>query len=243
MSIIDCYVLVPLAKKLTKILPLWLPANIITIISNGFVFLAAVIALTARRTNWPIWILIPFLFIFYLIGDTADGLQARRTKTGSPLGEFCDHFLDTFVTGELLFCVLTAYGVRNLLFVGILLYVSYFTQMAAFWEKYVTSKLHLGIIYFFNSRISPQGTCFFHEIYKYSNLIPSGIQHNARRSDSRHFFDIPNYLNCDDTNSHKEDIQEFHPLSDFRLDSYSCGDISGERLFRHCVPYPHILSR
>ena len=144
MSIIDCYVLVPLAKKLITKLPLWLPANIITIMSNGFVFLASVIALTARKTNWPIWILIPFLFIFYLIGDTADGLQARRTKTGSPLGEFCDHFLDTFVTGELLFCVLTAYGVRNLLFVGILLYVSYFTQMAAFWEKYVTSKLHLG---------------------------------------------------------------------------------------------------
>ncbi|MCR4713776.1 MAG: CDP-alcohol phosphatidyltransferase family protein [Treponemataceae bacterium] len=144
MSIIDCYVLVPLAKKLITKLPLWLPANIITIMSNGFVFLASVIALTARKTNWPIWILIPFLFIFYLIGDTADGLQARRTKTGSPLGEFCDHFLDTFVTGELLFCVLTAYGVRNLLFVGILLYVSYFTQMTAFWEKYVTSKLHLG---------------------------------------------------------------------------------------------------
>ncbi|MCR4940573.1 MAG: CDP-alcohol phosphatidyltransferase family protein [Treponemataceae bacterium] len=144
LSFIDCYIIIPFAEKLIKKIPLFVPANIITIVSNSFVLLAVVIAATARMTPWPIWILIPFCFLFYLIGDVADGLQARRTKTGSPLGEFCDHFLDTFVTGEMLFCVFCAYGIRNVTLVGILLYISYITQMAAFWEKYVTHKLHLG---------------------------------------------------------------------------------------------------
>lgn len=144
LSLIDCYVIIPFAKKLVNKLPMWLPANVITIISNSFVLLAAVISATSKRTPWPLWILIPFCFFAYLVGDTADGLQARRTKTGSPLGEFCDHFLDTFVTGELLFCVFSAYGIRNLILVGLFLYISYATQMAAFWEKYITHKLHLG---------------------------------------------------------------------------------------------------
>lgn len=143
-SILDCYVIIPLARKLMSKIPLWLPANIITITSNGLAFLATVIAVTARRTPFPLWILIPFLFFFYIIGDTADGLQARRTKTGSPLGEFCDHFLDTFITAEMLLCVFSAYRIRNLTAVGIYLYLAYLTQMSAFWEKYVTKKLHLG---------------------------------------------------------------------------------------------------
>ena len=144
LSILDCSIIVPLARKLVNKFPLWLPANIITIVSNSLVLLASAIALSARRTNWPIWILIPICFLVYLIGDTSDGLQARRTKTGSPLGEFCDHFLDSFVTAELMFCVFTAFGIRNLAFVGACLYVSYITQMAAFWEKYVTGHLHFG---------------------------------------------------------------------------------------------------
>lgn len=144
LSVLDCYIINPLAEKIVKKFPWWLPANIITIISNGLVFLASVIAITVKTTSWPIWVLIPVCYIIYLIGDSADGLQARRTKTGSPLGEFCDHFLDTFVTGQMLFIICLSYRVRNPLFVGIMLFLSYFAQISAFWEKYVTHRLHLG---------------------------------------------------------------------------------------------------
>lgn len=144
LSILDTKIINPLAEKFVAKLPYEVPANIITIVSNGLVFLATVIAITARKTNWPIWILIPLFFILYLVGDAADGIQARRTKTGSPLGEFCDHFLDTFVTGEMLLCVFIAYGVRNLPFIAFMLYISYLTQMSAFWEKYETHKLHMS---------------------------------------------------------------------------------------------------
>ena len=166
LSILDCYIIIPFAQKLLKKLPLSMPANIITIMSNSFVLLAAVISATARRTVWPIWILIPFCFLLYLIGDDADGLQARRTKTGSPLGEFCDHFLDSFVTGEMLFCVFEAYQIRNLTLVGAFLYISYITQMVAFWEKYVTHKLHLG-------RFSSSETVTVLSIFATIGFIPS----------------------------------------------------------------------
>ena len=144
LSILDVFVINPLAEKLVSKLPFEVPANIITIISNSFVFLASVIAITARKTEWPIWILIPFCIIIYLIGDAADGIQARRTKTGSPLGEFCDHFLDTFVSAEIMLCIFMAYGERNLTIIAFMLYMSYMTQMSAFWEKYVTHKLHIS---------------------------------------------------------------------------------------------------
>ena len=144
LSILDTFVINPLAEKFVSKLPFEVPANMITIVSNSFVFIATVIAITARKTNWPIWVLIPLCFILYLIGDAADGIQARRTKTGSPLGEFCDHFLDTFVTSETMLCIFIAYGERRLGFVAFMLYMSYMTQMSAFWEKYVTHKLHLS---------------------------------------------------------------------------------------------------
>ncbi len=144
LSILDCYVINPLAEKVVKKFPWWLPANIITIVSSALVFLASVIAITVKSTNWPIWILIPVCYIVYLVGDAADGLQARRTKTGSPLGEFCDHFLDTFVTGQMLFIICISFRIRNPIFIGVMLYLSYFAQISAFWEKYVTHRLRLG---------------------------------------------------------------------------------------------------
>ena len=165
-SIMDCYLINPIAEQLVKKLPMWLPANLITVFSNGLVFLAAVIAVTARKTNWPIWIFIPFLSFIYLIGDAADGIQARRTKTGSPLGEFCDHFLDTFVNGEIMLCTFTAYGIRDLTFVGIILYFAYLVQISAFWEKYVTKKLHLG-------KFGSSETIFILSIFSAIGYIPS----------------------------------------------------------------------
>lgn len=166
LSILDCYVLNPLSEKLVQKLPFWLPANIITIFSNSLVLLASVIALTARKTSWPIWILIPVLIIIYLIGDATDGLQARRTKTGSPLGEFCDHFLDTFVTGQLIFCLCISYQIRNPVYIGIMLLLSYLAQITAFWEKYVTHRLHL-------SRFSSSETILSLSLFSTVGFIPA----------------------------------------------------------------------
>lgn len=148
-SILDCYIIIPLAKKILEFIPLWFPANMITIISNSLAWLATIIAITARRTpplHLPIYLFIPILFFIYLIGDTLDGLHARRTKTGSPLGEFCDHFLDSFVTMELMFCIFSAHNIRTMFLISIFLYIPYIVQIGSFYEKYITKKMYFGKI-------------------------------------------------------------------------------------------------
>lgn len=180
-SLGDLYIANPLAKRLLKILPWWIPANIITIISNSCVLLSTVIALTASRVNWPVWIFIPILIFIYLVGDAADGMQARRTKTGSPLGEFTDHFLDTFVTGLVLLSLFHVYRISNPYFVSVSLFLGYMLQMTAFWERYKTGHISFGKVsatdallflsLFIAAGFIKSVNCFFTQ--PVSNLIPS----------------------------------------------------------------------
>lgn len=143
-SIGDLYIVNPISTRLVQKLPWWLPANIVTIISNSNVLLAFVITLTAHRVNWPIWIFIPILYFIYVIGDAMDGLQARRTKTGSPLGEFTDHFLDTFVTGIMETSVFFVYRFDKIYLISFILMLGYFIQISAFWERYKLGHLSFG---------------------------------------------------------------------------------------------------
>lgn len=134
-----------LAPLLSKVVPWELPANIITIIGNSSMLIAFIIALLSfTRNNYTLWFLIPFLIIFYLINDCLDGGQARKTKTGSPLGEFLDHFLDTFVTAELMIPVLVCYRFTNIYLIYAVLFLSYLAQALAFWERYSLGHMHFS---------------------------------------------------------------------------------------------------
>lgn len=127
-----------------ELLPYQIPANIITIISNSLVSLAFVIAMQSEKGNYHLWFAIPVLILCYVIGDYSDGEQARRSKTSSPLGEFLDHFLDTFVTGQLLISLLVVYNVKNPAIVAISLTIAYFAQAVAFWERYKVGKMYFA---------------------------------------------------------------------------------------------------
>ena len=98
---VDESVLLPILKKhvfipLHRWIPYWVPANYLTLVSivmmwgiflyfttvdlpSGLEIGAAVLVITA-----------------YVIFDHFDGLQAKRTQTSSPLGEWLDHFSDVF---------------------------------------------------------------------------------------------------------------------------------------------------
>ena len=81
-------------------LPFWLAPNIITL--TGFSFnVTAVIMLVAcfgLETEGPVdsWygIWLGFSYFFYTTFDNCDGKQARRTRSGSPLGMLVDHGCD-----------------------------------------------------------------------------------------------------------------------------------------------------
>mgnify|MGYP000206329967 CR=1 FL=1 len=80
--------------------PVWLPPNVITLVgfACNMVSLALMFALYGSSTEGPVdgWFCV-FVAVMYFIAttlDNCDGKQARRTKSGSPLGMLFDHGLD-----------------------------------------------------------------------------------------------------------------------------------------------------
>ena len=122
---------------LVKVLPYRLPANFITLISFGFIIAAFGIAVHGYYVErYDYWRLIPLFALIYLIGDCSDGKQARKTGTGSPLGEYFDHFLDCFVTGLLMGILMISFKVTKPAIITIGFFNLYAGQIGSFWERY-----------------------------------------------------------------------------------------------------------
>lgn len=122
---------------LVRILPESIPANIITIFSNSFVLLSFVVAyLNYIHDTYRFLWLIPIFCWTYIVGDCSDGIQARRTKTGSPLGEYFDHFLDSFVTGLLTGILMLCFRVTNPILLFCVYQFLYVGQIGTFWGRF-----------------------------------------------------------------------------------------------------------
>lgn len=138
----DRSLLTPLLYKyfvfpLVKILPESLPANVITIFSNSLVVLSFFIAyINYLHDTYNFLWLIPILCWFYIVGDCSDGIQARRTKTGSSLGEYFDHFLDSFVTGLLTGILMLCFRVTNPIVLFCVYQFLYIGQIGTFWGRF-----------------------------------------------------------------------------------------------------------
>jgi phosphatidylglycerophosphate synthase len=122
-------------------------ANTLTILGNiasltAFLFLAL-----ARPVNAPAaTFLCPAVLLWiFLALDNMDGAQARRTQTGSPYGEFLDHWGDTFNMGF----VTLGYGIALALEPWMILAslaLCQLTNFSQFWEQRHTGWLRFGRI-------------------------------------------------------------------------------------------------
>lgn len=142
----DNSLLTPSFKKwivapLIKITPWIVPANIITILSNVFVYLGLVVALNPEWLGVYTPAATSLCLFLYLIGDHVDGMQAKRTGTGSALGEFCDHYLDAFNNGIVVFTLFTAFGINNPYFIACVMVPSYLAHMVVFYDQFKTGWL------------------------------------------------------------------------------------------------------
>ena len=116
-----------LVAPLLPYIPWAVPANIITIVSNLFVYAGLFVAL---HYNTPVGrALIAVCLLLYLVGDHLDGMQAKRTQTGSALGEFCDHYLDAFNNGTILFTAFVVFRIESPLLVASVLTASYLAHL------------------------------------------------------------------------------------------------------------------
>jgi phosphatidylglycerophosphate synthase len=89
-----------------KAVPVRMSANLISIIGNAgawvaFLILSGLIvgpmSAAGRERPWIFGVCALCLF-FYHTMDNLDGMQARRTGSSGPLGEFVDHWFDSFNT-------------------------------------------------------------------------------------------------------------------------------------------------
>ncbi len=126
---------------LINILPESVRPNLITVLSGVCSFVAFIILLVARRFDYQFWFFIPFLIFLYLVGDYADGIQARKTGRCSPFGEFLDHFLDSFIPCYLAGGLLIVYGITEPVLVSVVLVNSYLTQAITFEERLKFGKM------------------------------------------------------------------------------------------------------
>ncbi len=143
----DESIITPAFKKwvvapLFRFMPWGIPANLITIFSNMLMYVALYMALT----EWPgrslRFILIPLLALGYAIGDHMDGMQAKRTGTSSALGELCDHYLDIFNNGILLYIVCLSFQMTNPALIAFFLTIAYLAHASMFYEQFSTKWLY-----------------------------------------------------------------------------------------------------
>lgn len=140
----DFSLLTPDFKKwfvapLLPYVPWGIPANIITLFSNLFVYIGFFVSLN-YHTSWSRLIVAGCLFL-YLVGDHLDGMQAKKTKTGSALGEFCDHYLDAFNNGIILYTAFMVFEINHPLLTTVVLTTSYLAHMSVFYEQFKTGWL------------------------------------------------------------------------------------------------------
>ena len=126
---------------LIRFVPWAVPANIITFVSNGIVYLGLYLVLHPQLFGKATPLMISTTLILYLIGDHLDGMQAKRTGTGSALGEFCDHYLDAFNNGVVMFTMITVFGISHKGVVVGVIVASYWAHMSVFYEQFKTGWL------------------------------------------------------------------------------------------------------
>eukprot|EP01029_Cantina_marsupialis_P018054 TRINITY_DN4103_c0_g1_i1.p1 TRINITY_DN4103_c0_g1~~TRINITY_DN4103_c0_g1_i1.p1 ORF type:complete len:337 (+),score=65.69 TRINITY_DN4103_c0_g1_i1:118-1128(+) len=146
------YVLSPMAEKMVELCPTWLAPNVMTTVSFAFVWMTFILTVMYSPNfdgTMPGWVCVAcgqFLF-WYSIIDNADGKQARKTKSGSPLGLLFDHGCDAFggvLTGLAISAAIkVGYGsIYAFLFWALTIIPFYI----ATWEHYVTGQLILPVI-------------------------------------------------------------------------------------------------
>ncbi|MTI38153.1 CDP-alcohol phosphatidyltransferase family protein, partial [Fulvivirga lutimaris] len=120
------------------LVPWAIPANIITIISNWFFYIALYLSFDQEVLGKLNFIVIPVLLFTYLIGDHLDGAQAKRTGTGSALGEFCDHYFGSFNNGFLMLIFFNLFSITNIWLVAVVVLLSYMAHIVVFYEQFKT---------------------------------------------------------------------------------------------------------
>jgi hypothetical protein len=115
LSFMEWFCLNQFWERVTLLYPMWLAPNVITLmgflcIVVGYVF--NLVASPEGLGSMPehLYPVLAVLVFIYQTLDGSDGKQARRTKSGSALGELMDHGVDAVTTGLIASFFTDAFG-------------------------------------------------------------------------------------------------------------------------------------
>ena len=115
LSILESLVLDRFWDAVASAYPRWLAPNLVTLGGGACVAAAAALtlahspALGGAAPRWVYACNAALLFAYQTL-DGSDGKQARRTGSGSPLGEFVDHGVDAWAVAPVLFVAIDGFG-------------------------------------------------------------------------------------------------------------------------------------
>lgn len=149
-SIMSRYVLQHYWNFVVSLVPLTVAPNCITFtgfcigMSSTVVLLYYYFMENAVYPDWT-WYYAAFTLFVYQTLDAIDGKQARRTGTGSPLGELFDHGCDAFLTPFVMLNMGLCVDLPPQLMFWFLV-LSCFGLFTAIWEQFSTGIFDLGYL-------------------------------------------------------------------------------------------------
>eukprot|EP00127_Corallochytrium_limacisporum_P003990 Clim_evm39s156 gene=Clim_evmTU39s156 len=150
-SLLSKYVLCYWWNILLKWIPMWLAPNAITLFGLSVnigttLYLACFAPWGTESAPWHAYMACGVGLFIYQSLDAVDGKHARRTGTGTPLGELFDHGCDAISTGFLVLGVVTAlkYGDWSLAFWA-MLEIS-FAFYCSHWFAYCMGHVEFGVV-------------------------------------------------------------------------------------------------
>ncbi|ORX46677.1 hypothetical protein BCR36DRAFT_356789 [Piromyces finnis] len=150
-SYVSKYILKPYWEFCTKLFPLSMAPNLITLTGFGFMLINLILAiilvpdLEGPTYRW-FYISCSLGLWLYSTFDNVDGKQARRTKQSSPLGELFDHGCDSLNCAVGSVVEAAALGLGQTYYTYIFSMITIFTFFYSTWENFYTGRLYLGYV-------------------------------------------------------------------------------------------------
>lgn len=125
--------------------PRWMPANYITLGASALMWIALACIVHARDfAPATLALLLAGLLHFYLVYDHVDGMQAKKTRSSSALGEYLDHSLDVYHGTIAVLAVFALIGLESRMLVLAMLGCTHLAFAATMMEEKERGELFFG---------------------------------------------------------------------------------------------------
>lgn len=135
------------AEHFLRTVPARVPANFVTLLASAFMWVLLACAVAGTPLDPAArGVLFALLLHCYVVYDHVDGMQAKKTRTSSALGEYLDHSLDVYHGAIAVLAIFALVGFTDRLTVLVMLGCSHLAFAATMVEEKERGELYFGPI-------------------------------------------------------------------------------------------------